>query len=113
MIILLCFPYATGVCGPLKQVLNSILTVDSYFFNSEATYQCKEGLIFKFSGFQTDVLTFCCLHHHYSDHLLEWVSDHENVPDCERKSFKGPVNVLLYVISRCYVVAMEICSILH
>ncbi len=79
------FPYATGVCGPLKQVLNSTVIVDSYFYNGEATYQCNEGFVFKFSGFQTDILTFCCLHAQDSDHLLEWVGDHDVVPDCERE----------------------------
>ncbi|XP_064406448.1 sushi, von Willebrand factor type A, EGF and pentraxin domain-containing protein 1-like [Halichondria panicea] len=77
-------PICDRVCGPLKQVLNSTLTVDSYFYNSEAIYQCNEGFIFKFSGSQTESrLTYCCLHAEYSDHLLEWVGDYDVVPDCE------------------------------
>ena len=76
----------TGVCGPLKQVLNSTLTVDSHFYNGKATYQCNEGFNFKFSGSQAESrLTYCCLHDDNSDHLLEWVGDYDVVPDCERK----------------------------
>ncbi len=76
----------TGVCGPLKQVLNSTRTVDSYFYNSEAIYQCNEGFVFKLSGSQTESrLTYCCLHAEYSDYLLEWVGDYDVVPDCERE----------------------------
>ncbi|XP_064405955.1 sushi, von Willebrand factor type A, EGF and pentraxin domain-containing protein 1-like isoform X2 [Halichondria panicea] len=78
-------PTCDRVCGPLKQVLNSTLTVDSYFFDGEATYQCNEGFIFKLSGSQTEShLTYCCLHDDNSDHLLEWVGDYDVVPDCER-----------------------------
>ncbi len=74
------------MCGPLKQVLNGALTVNSYFYNSEATYQCNEGFIFKLPGSQTEShLTYCCVHAEYSDHLLEWFGDHDDVPDCERK----------------------------
>ena len=73
------------MCGPLKQVLNGALTVDSYFYNAEATYQCNEGFIFKFPGYKIKIITFCCVHAENSDHLLEWFGDHDDVPDCERK----------------------------
>ncbi len=74
------------MCGPLKQLLNSALTVNSYFYNSEAIYQCNEGFIFKFPGSKAESrLTYCCLHDDNSDHLLEWVGDYDVAPDCERK----------------------------
>ncbi len=84
-LLILNYIFPTGVCGPLKQVLNSTVIVDSYFYNAEATYQCNEGFIFKFPGYKIKIITFCCVHAENSDHLLEWFGDHDDVPNCKRE----------------------------